>query len=127
MKGDTEGCLGKVAIRTHDTEYYGDEEALTTSYVTYSKQWDTNPNTGSAWTWDEIDALEIGATIKKVVSHSALLTQVYAEVDYAADPTLLMENRYTWDGGGNLTQREDVIASETENFTYDFLNRLTAV
>ncbi len=39
----------------------------------------------------------------------------------------LMDIRHTWDAGGNLTSREDVLASETESFTYDFLDRLTAV
>jgi YD repeat-containing protein len=35
--------------------------------------------------------------------------------------------KYTWDAGGNLSYREDVLASQTETFTYDFLDRLTAV
>ncbi len=34
---------------------------------------------------------------------------------------------HTWDAGGNLSQREDALASETETFTYDFLDRLTGV
>jgi hypothetical protein len=77
-------AFGKVAIRTHNTEYYGDEENLTASWVNYSKQWDTNPNTGSAWTWDEIDALEIGVALKGGGGNSARCTQVYVEVDYTA-------------------------------------------
>jgi RHS repeat-associated protein len=32
--------------------------------------------------------------------------------------------RYTWDAGGNLTLREDVSSGETENFAYDYLDRL---
>jgi RHS repeat-associated protein len=39
----------------------------------------------------------------------------------------LQDVKHTWDGAGNLTQREDVIAQETESFAYDFLDRLTAV
>jgi len=34
--------------------------------------------------------------------------------------------QHTWDAGGNLTQRVNVVDSETENFQYDFLDRLTA-
>jgi YD repeat-containing protein len=34
--------------------------------------------------------------------------------------------RHTWDANGNLLQREDVLAGETETFTYDFLGRLTS-
>jgi RHS repeat-associated protein len=39
----------------------------------------------------------------------------------------LMDVRHTWDAGGNLVQRQDYLASENENFTYDFLDRLTGV
>ena len=34
---------------------------------------------------------------------------------------------YTWDANGNLTQRVNAVTSETEDFAYDFLDRLTAV
>ena len=78
------GTYGKVAIRTHSTEYYGDEENLTASWVAYNRQWDTNPNTGTAWTWDEVDALEIGVALREGGGQSARCTQVYVEVDYIA-------------------------------------------
>jgi RHS repeat-associated protein len=39
----------------------------------------------------------------------------------------LIDTRYTWDAGGNLYQRQDALASQTETFTYDFLDRLTGV
>jgi RHS repeat-associated protein len=39
----------------------------------------------------------------------------------------LIDIEYTWDAAGNLLTREDVIAQETESFTYDFLDRLTGV
>jgi len=39
----------------------------------------------------------------------------------------LMDVRHTWDAGGNLATRQDVLASETETFGYDFLDRLTSV
>jgi YD repeat-containing protein len=43
------------------------------------------------------------------------------------DEPVLLDVKHTWDAGGNLTQREDVLAAETETFTCDFLNRLTSV
>jgi RHS repeat-associated protein len=43
------------------------------------------------------------------------------------DTTDLMDVKHTWDAGGNLASREDVLASETESFSYDFLDRLTGV
>jgi RHS repeat-associated protein len=41
--------------------------------------------------------------------------------------TDLIDIEYTWDAAGNLLTREDVIAEETETFTYDFLDRLLSV
>jgi RHS repeat-associated protein len=37
----------------------------------------------------------------------------------------LQDVQHTWDAGGNLTQRQNVYAGETENFIYDSLDRLT--
>ncbi|MBI2831198.1 MAG: hypothetical protein HYX79_02970, partial [Chloroflexi bacterium] len=44
-----------------------------------------------------------------------------------AGGTALQDVTHTWDNGGNLYQRNDVLASETETFGYDFLDRLTSV
>ena len=40
---------------------------------------------------------------------------------------VLLDIKHTWDAGGNLSQREDVVATQTETFGYDFLDRLTSV
>lgn len=42
----------------------------------------------------------------------------------SGDGTALQDIKHTWDAGGNLTQREDTLAAQTEGFTYDFLDRL---
>ncbi|MBI2832764.1 MAG: hypothetical protein HYX79_10960, partial [Chloroflexi bacterium] len=44
-----------------------------------------------------------------------------------AGGTALQDVTHTRDAGGNLSQREDVLATETETFGYDFLDRLTSV
>jgi len=41
--------------------------------------------------------------------------------------TLLQDVQHSWDADGNLTQRYDAVAVSTENFTYDYLDRLTSV
>jgi len=41
--------------------------------------------------------------------------------------TSLQDLQYTWDANGNLTQRQNLVSSQTENFTYDSLDRLTGV
>jgi hypothetical protein len=53
------------------------------TYLTYSQTYTTNPATGVAYTWDEIDALQIGVCLKSgIYGISARCTQVYVEVDY---------------------------------------------
>ncbi|MEW6033336.1 MAG: RHS repeat-associated core domain-containing protein [Chloroflexota bacterium] len=42
-----------------------------------------------------------------------------------SDSTERLHLKYWWDAAGNLTSRKDVMASETEGFSYDFLDRLT--
>ena len=83
-------CTAKLCCKTHDTLYYSDIIQLTISYALYSKQWTTNPYTGSAWTWDEIDALLIGVGLKGEGSgYYSRCTQLWVEVNYegAAPPS----------------------------------------
>lgn len=73
------------------TGYICPANNLTDSYVTYNYQWDTNPYSAAAWTWDDIDALEIGVHLAFAATPgTARCTQVYIEVDYtpAVAPTV---------------------------------------
>lgn len=77
----------KIALKTNGTPYESSEIQVTGSYDNYSEQWDTNPATELAWTWDEIDALQIGVAIRRCytgIGYSTRVTQVYVEVDYTA-------------------------------------------
>ena len=47
-------------LKTHATVYTGNGHLDDSDWTTHSDVWTTNPNTGSAWTWDEINALQIG-------------------------------------------------------------------
>jgi len=68
-------------IRTHSTDYIGDGNPLDTRWESFTHDWPNNPNTGQPWTWDEINALEIGVAL-----HGDELTpmcsQIYVEVTY---------------------------------------------
>jgi hypothetical protein len=87
----------RVHIKTNNGEHNGDAVYTTIDYATYSWQWDKNPQTGNAWTWDEIDALQIGAGLRRAKgtgsasSRWTRCTQVYVEVGYtvytAYEPT----------------------------------------
>jgi len=67
-----------------DTPDEGSEETVTTSYAYYSKQWTKNPATTNAFTWDEIDKLQIGIAVRAADYgvYKTICTQVYVEVDY---------------------------------------------
>jgi len=64
-------------IRTNGSNYNGTQENPGSSYSDYSTVYTTNPGTSSAWTWTEIDNLEIGVRLRR-----ARCTQVWAEVYY---------------------------------------------
>lgn len=77
------GGYTRVKIKTGGTEYdNGSNLALTDSYAYYSHQWANNPG-GGAWTWAQIDALQIGLALWGDAYGTARCTQVYVEVDYS--------------------------------------------
>lgn len=88
--------LGKArgVIRTHSTLYYGTlHNPLPAVWTLYSDTWTNNPNTSSAWTISEINALQIGIDLTsfrwlRLYNYGAACTQVYVEIDYTpADVT----------------------------------------
>jgi len=56
-----------------------------TTWDTFSYEWGVNPATSAAWTWDEIDNMQIGIRILGDGGY-AYCTQVYVEVDYTLPP-----------------------------------------
>jgi len=50
----------QLACRTHDTNYFSSNKALTTSAKSHAQIWQTNPNTAEPWTISEVNAMEIG-------------------------------------------------------------------
>ena len=75
-------------IKTNGVSYSGSEITLTTSYADYSTVYATNPQTGSAWTWAEIDALQAGvglrgsSTTGAEAQRESRCTQVWVVIDY---------------------------------------------
>ena len=89
VRNNDKGTLNTGArfrVLTHGTEY-GDYTATTGTWATPSQTWATNPNTTNAWTWAEIDALEVGVALHTLGSpfyDTEYCTQVYVEIDYTA-------------------------------------------
>lgn len=65
--------------------HYGDLKAMTTSYQTFNHEWAINPTTSVAWTWADIDNLQIGVRLDVIsgTHNFGYCTQVYVEVDYS--------------------------------------------
>jgi hypothetical protein len=76
------GHQAQTVIRTNGTDYFGTWETLVADWAYYSTTYTTNPYTTNAWTWDEIDAMEIGVRQDDTGGGYPRTTQVYVEVDY---------------------------------------------
>jgi hypothetical protein len=75
----------KSVLRTYATNYEGAEVNLPDGYAVYSTEYTLNPNTSNSWTWDEVDALEGGVSLKSAQSDAwdyARCTQVWVAVYY---------------------------------------------
>lgn len=76
-------CVTQVSLRTHSTDYLSGNKTWTNqSYHEESNVWTTNPNTSSAWTVAEVDALQTG--MKFISGGGQAVTQVWVVVDYTA-------------------------------------------
>ena len=85
---------GRTVIKTNSTEDRGSTETPPDgTYVLHYKEYTQNPNTSAAWTWGEVDALQVGyngyaeydAEMKN--SSRTYVTQVWVEVDYTVAVT----------------------------------------
>ena len=108
VKGDRTPGEAWEIVKIGGTEYLNSEQMLEQWY-SFSHTWTTNPNTEVAWTWDDIDNLQIG--VKLQPPGSALYsncTQVYVKINYDSVPfvssvaTSLIEET-TATGNGNIT------------------------
>ncbi len=86
--GDTPTLAGAALIRTHSTVYWGTFYDATLSWVEHTHTWTDNPFTSSAWTWQEVDDLEIGVEldIGTQEDDDVRCTQVWVVVDYTPGP-----------------------------------------
>ena len=109
----------KASIKAGSTVSDGAEKS-TFAWNTHSEEWALNPDDSEAWAWADIDALQIGVSLKGFPDDdNAYCTQVYVEVDYTeidaptvttqAVDTLVpgggtLNGNITDDGGGSITQ-----------------------
>lgn len=89
------GCTSKAGIKVNGSAYWGDPQN-DSNWTTRYKEWATNPNTGSAWTVDDVNGsgahpiqyLAInnaqGSVYdgKTFITYDASVTQLYLVVNY---------------------------------------------
>ncbi|MHA2096193.1 MAG: DUF2341 domain-containing protein, partial [Candidatus Hodarchaeales archaeon] len=90
IKNAGAGMWGRTQIYTYSQYINGDEPSLGSSYANvYSQEYLTNPYTGEAWTWTEINDMEIGVGLKGfMVADEGRVTQLWAEVNYTKNEDL---------------------------------------
>jgi hypothetical protein len=73
-----------IVWRTHSTDYESSATTVSrTAFTDYSETRTVNPYTGSAWTWDEINNLEIGARATRLGSSDTIqVSEFWIVVDY---------------------------------------------
>ena len=86
----------RTLIRTYGTDYESSDITLSTSYQDNYMQYNTNPNTGLAWTWTELTSLEAGASSQKSGVANVRMTAVWVVVSYSS-------TNYTFDMNGSFT------------------------
>ncbi len=73
----------QAVIKIGGTEYGEGLHDISNIWSTYAHTWTVNPSTGTAWSWDQIDNLQIGVELKNTTGWIHC-TQVYAVVSYYA-------------------------------------------
>lgn len=73
----------RTLVRTHATDYESSGISLSTSYEDKYTHYDKNPYTGLAWTWDELDSLQAGASGQRVGNVATRMTVVWVVVNYS--------------------------------------------
>ena len=109
------------------TRYYGADYTLTVINKEYTSDWATNPATGSAWTWSDIDSLEAGVrSLQQGASWTGEIrvSQLYIEpmqppiVDVDVDTIYQnVTRRGTWNVTLTVTDSDGVVATTTQEVT----------
>lgn len=79
----------KPVLKSDSTVTEGTPVALTTGWITYSEQWNTNP-AGGDWEVADINALQIGIALdSREAYYGSKCTQVYVEIDHSIPPPVV--------------------------------------
>ena len=90
----------KAIVRPGSTDRLGAGFQVTnsTSFVVYSTDWTTNPDTSATWLYSELDSLQAGV-ITYTAAHEIEISQLWVEVTHGGDVEILRPN-----AAGSTTQ-----------------------
>jgi len=108
IKGNWNDTVAYQKIKIGGIEYDSVSEPFTENWGVCARERATNPNTGAAWTWDDIDNLQIGIALEYSFSPKNRCAEVYIKIYYDSVPfvsssatTNIEETTAT--GNGNIT------------------------
>jgi hypothetical protein len=79
----------RILWRTHDTDYESDDITPTDVFADYYETRTVNPYTGSAWTWDEVNNLQVGARASALTGDDNIkVSEFWVEVVYTPQVTV---------------------------------------
>jgi hypothetical protein len=82
MRGNgTDMANGFFGFQSGGVGYWTQQKNLTTNYELYTTVWVTNPKTKSAWTVDDINALQVGFYVDSAANSGMYATQIFVVVD----------------------------------------------
>lgn len=93
----------RTVIRTYSTNYQSDANN-DPDWIEISTEYTTNPNTSSAWSIAEVNAMEIGtkAIGGSMPGRDAIVTQVWAVINYDPPPETGRENHSGFNALGDI-------------------------
>jgi PKD repeat protein len=93
---DTVAEQAVILWRTHSIDYESSAQTISrAAFTNYSETRATNPNTGSAWTWAEINALEVGSRASTLGTGEIIqCSEYWIVVDYTP-PVPLPDANFT--------------------------------
>lgn len=84
LASDAGDCDTRASIKIDGITYDGDINNVGVAFIEKSEVWAENPASEAAWTWADIDDLQIGVSLWGRGIRLAICTQVYVVVDYTA-------------------------------------------
>ena len=121
LKRSGTGANARGAIKTNGTVYETSNlNPVVGSYRGYNHIWTTNPDTGLAWTWTEIDNLQVGVTLVSHNGYAALddayCTQIAIFIDYDDTSLPYLSGYYndTWSSSDGLVWTEESFNDEVK-------------